>query len=287
MRRQGVVRTAVSVIDGLLVDAPTSIPGDPICGLAILCRPVSTTRHPDVGGPARVPLAHRERIDWHAHDDHQLVHPLRGVLRISTPVGGWVVPPHRAVWIPAGVRHAHEAYGPTEMRAIVFGPEVNPLGLEQPAVLAITPLLREVVATLTDDVDLTDGQRHNLERVVLDQLRRVEQLPLCLPEPADPRLRDLAAILREHPGDGRTLAQLGTAVGASERTLSRLFRAETGMSFPQWRAQLRLHHALTLLPTGATVTAIATACGYAGPSAFIQAFRQAFGTTPGEYGRAG
>jgi AraC-like DNA-binding protein len=104
----------------------------------------------------------------------------------------------------------------------------------------------------------------------------------------------VTAILAGDPGSDRTLAELGRVVGAGERTLSRLFRAETGMTFPQWRAQLRLHHSLTLLATGRSVTATAMTCGYSTPSAFTAAFRATFGTTPGRYrtqmrslGRAG
>ncbi|WP_330239690.1 AraC family transcriptional regulator [Streptomyces sp. NBC_00525] len=239
-------------------------------------------------GPARVPLAHQERIARHHHVEHQLVCPSRGVLEVATPAGVWAVPPHRAVWIPAGVAHAHLAYGPTELRALSFAPADNPLRLDRPTVLAVTPLLREVVACLTDAAEpaLDTRQRRNLERVALDQLRRVEPLGVCLPSPADPRLRDIARILRDDPADSRTLTELGTAVGAAPRTLSRLFRAETGMSFPQWRTQLRLHHALTLLSSGGSVTSVAVACGYSGPSAFIQSFRHAFGTTPGSYAQA-
>ncbi|WP_329121562.1 AraC family transcriptional regulator [Streptomyces sp. NBC_01465] len=233
--------------------------------------------------PARVPLAHQERIDWHDHDDHQLISPGSGVLHVSTAHGSWVVPPHRAVWLPARVRHAHQAYGPTELRALTFPRSADPLRLDRPTVLAVGPLLREVIAALTHEGELPAGPRRNLERVALDQLRQVEALQVHLPALADPRLRDVAQLLADDPGDGRTLAGLGAAVGASERTLSRLFRAETGMSFPQWRTQFRLHHALTLLAAGTPVTGTAAACGYSGPSAFIQAFRSAFGTTPGEY----
>jgi AraC-like DNA-binding protein len=249
------------------------------------------TRLP-LDGPTRLPLAHRERVEWHDHAENQLIAPGLGVLQVATDTGTWVVPPHRAVWVPAGVAHAHQAHGPSELRTLCFAPGVNPLGLERPAVLAVTPLLREVVAVLTGaghvpdrDRPLTAAQRRNLERVALDQLQRVEALPLELPTPRDPRLRDVAALLTADPGDERTLAELGAAVGAAERTLSRLFRAETGMSFPQWRGQLRLHHSLKLLARGASVTSTAVACGYATPSAFIEAFRHAFGTTPGAYRR--
>ncbi|MFC3491688.1 helix-turn-helix transcriptional regulator [Glycomyces rhizosphaerae] len=89
--------------------------------------------------------------------------------------------------------------------------------------------------------------------------------------------------MEDDPADRRTLAQLGAAIGASERTLSRLFREQAEMTFAQWRGQFRLHHALVLLAAGHQVTRIAGACGYASPSAFIGAFREAFGRTPGEF----
>ncbi|WP_433891645.1 AraC family transcriptional regulator [Streptomyces sp. CA-111067] len=237
-------------------------------------------------GPTTAELTHRERIEWHFHARHQLVHPSRGVLRVSTTDGTWVVPPYRAVWIPAGVAHSHQAHGPTRMRTLSFAASADPLHTERPAVLAVGPLLREVIVSLTDEVAhpvRTARQCRALERVALDELRRVDALPLVLPTPADDRLRAVAALLHADPADPRSLAELGSAVGAGERTLSRLFRAELGMSFPQWRTQLRLHHSLTLLAAGATVTSAGTACGYANTSAFIEAFRNAFGSTPGRY----
>ncbi|MFE0459706.1 AraC family transcriptional regulator [Kitasatospora sp. NPDC058965] len=239
-------------------------------------------------GPTRHELAHRERIDWHQHTVHQLIHPSDGVLRVSTAQGVWVVPPLRAVWVPAGVAHAHQAHGPTRMRALAFPADRDPLPPGRPTVLAVSPLLREVVVALTDDLvtrQFDARQRRNLERVALDQLRGVDALPLHLPAPTDPRLVELTALLTRDPGDRRPLARLGAAVGASERTLSRLFRQQTGMTFPQWRTQLRLHHALTLLATGASVTTVAATCGYANTSAFIESFRLAFGGTPGQYFR--
>ncbi|WP_039905278.1 AraC family transcriptional regulator [Micromonospora lupini] len=240
----------------------------------------------DVDGPARVPLADRDRIDWHDHARHQLVCPRNGVLGVSTPTGMWTVPPDRAVWIPAGVAHAHRAYGPTDMRAIMFDRPLNPLGVDQPTALSVSPLLREVIVSLTDGEELTDDERDNLERVALDQLVRAATLRLRLPYPADPRLRDLAEILLDDPTDHRTLAELGMAVGAGARTLSRLFREQTGMSFPHWRTQLRLQHSLRLIAEGESVTTTAAASGYSGPSSFIQAFRAYFGMTPGEYCRS-
>jgi len=234
-------------------------------------------------GPTMEHLRHRERIDWHDHAEQQLLYPSSGLLIVSTTHGSWVVPPQRAVWLPAAVAHAHQAYGATQVRTVAFPVDVNPLGLTQPTVLSVSRLLRELIIALTDDPARPLDEQRDLKRVALHQLKPAPALQFHLPQPGDERLRDVTAILAEDPGSDRTLAELGRAVGAGERTLSRLFRAETGMTFPQWRAQLRLHHSLTLLASGLSVTAAAVACGYSTPSAFTAAFHATFGTTPGTY----
>jgi AraC-like DNA-binding protein len=95
----------------------------------------------------------------------------------------------------------------------------------------------------------------------------------------------IADLLAADPTDGRSLGEFGRTVGAGERTLSRLFREQTGMTFPQWRAALRLQHAPVLLANGESVTVVAAASGYRSCSAFIEAFGNAFGATPGTYQR--
>jgi AraC-like DNA-binding protein len=251
---------------------------------------MSQTRHVaewrELTGPTYAELGHRDTIDWHYHDVHQIVYPSSGVLAISAAAGTWVVPPQRAVWIPPGVPHAHQAHGPVQMRTLAISSAAVDQPLPAgPAVLEVTPLLREIIVALTsgDGTPYTARQRATMEQVALDQLRRVDQLPVGLPTPADDRLRAIDALLRADPADERTLAELGVMVGASERTLSRLFRQETGMTFPQWRTQFRLQHALVLLANRTSVTTTALACGWSNPSAFIETFRRAFGASPGKF----
>lgn len=123
--------------------------------------------------------------------------------------------------------------------------------------------------------------------VLLDQLRASPLQPLHLPAPADLRLAAVCALLHADPADRRGLAELSAqaGAGAGERTLSQLFRAELGMTFPQWRTQLRLHHALRLLAVDTPVTAVAHRCGWSSTSAFIDVFRRAFGHTPGVHAK--
>src|ERR1700723_468487 len=103
-------------------------------------------RHPLPGPTGRL-LEHRERIDWHDHAEHQLVYPRAGVLHVRTDRGAWVVPPRRAVWLPAGVPHSHRAHGRPQMLMLAF----PPLNAIEPTVLAVDELLRDVIIALAGD----------------------------------------------------------------------------------------------------------------------------------------
>jgi AraC-like DNA-binding protein/mannose-6-phosphate isomerase-like protein (cupin superfamily) len=236
-------------------------------------------RHLSEAPTGRRPLAPGAGIDAHRHDTHQIVYACRGVVSVTTDAGTWVAPASRALWVPAGTVHEHRAHGDTDLRLV--GLTANPLSLDRPAVLAVGPLLRELIIAYTGTGIGAGPERERMLGVLLDQLRHAPEQPLCLPTAKDSRLAAVCAALHQDPADGGTLAQLAARAGTSDRTLARLFRAELGMSFPQWRTQLRLHHALLLLADGTPVTAVAHRCGWASASAFIDVFRRAFGYTPG------
>jgi AraC-like DNA-binding protein/quercetin dioxygenase-like cupin family protein len=240
-------------------------------------------RHEPVASTGTQSLAPGAAIDAHRHDDHQIVYAGRGVLAVTTSAGSWVAPGTRAIWVPAGTVHAHQAHGELELHLVGLPATENPLALETPTVLAVGPLLRELIVAYTSTQDDNSPERARLRAVLLDQLRVSPQQPLHLPTPAAPLLQTLCDILRADPADPRTLAELGREIGASDRTLSRLFRSELGMTFPQWRTQLRLHHALVLLAENMPVTAVAHLCGWSSASAFIDVFRRTFGHTPGAH----
>ncbi|MFG1695675.1 AraC family transcriptional regulator [Nonomuraea sp. NPDC049309] len=240
---------------------------------------MSHIRHLPEAPTGHRPLTAGAGMDAHRHDTHQIVYACRGVLSVTTDAGTWVAPANRAIWVPAGTVHEHRAHGDTDLRLV--GLTHNPLNLGRPAVLAVGPLLRELIIAYTADSAAPEAERARLLAVLLDQLKRAPEQPFHLPTPRDPRLAAVCAALHDDPADPATLARLAARAGTSERTLARLFRAELGMSFPQWRTQLRLHHALVLLADGLPVTAVAHRCGWSTPSAFIDVFKKAFGYTPG------
>jgi AraC-like DNA-binding protein len=223
------------------------------------------------------------------HSRGHLVYAARGVLSVHTERGTSIVPANRVAWTPAGFTHYHRAHSHTEMRILFLPASVARLVPGHPAVFTASGLAREVLLILTTPRNYEPAARYDsaargrLRRVLVDELREADEQPLQLPEPRDDRLRAVARMLYEDPRDNTSLAELGRVAGASARTLSRLFRTELGMTFYEWRTQLRIYHALILLADGRDATYVAHACGWANPSSFIAAFTSVIGTTPGRY----
>lgn len=231
-------------------------------------------------------LGHDEHTPGHVHPQGHLVYPARGVLSLATAEGTWIAPPNRIVWIPEGFEHQHSAHGVTDMRIVFVPPTVAKLLPAHPVVLVMTPLAREAIMALTSSDGRSAPARARLRRVVIDDITAAPEQPLHLPEPRDERLRAVKYQVEQDLSSPDTLADIGRRIGVGERTLSRLFHEETGMSFRQWRIQLRIHRSLILLAEGSSVIDAGVACGWANPSAFITIFTNLVGQTPGRYRRA-
>ena len=236
---------------------------------------------PDGFFVATFPMPVGTLFNWHAHDDHQLAWACAGVLTVLTEGATWVLPPTRALWIPAGLPHETGASGQATMRSVYVPPGLSPVDWTVPTVIAASPLLAEVIGYLGGE--LTAARRAHAEAVLSDLLTPIPVTSLDVRFPADDLAGPVARALRDNPADQRTLAEWGRAVGASERTLARAFVAGTGLPFGQWRTLLRIRSALPLLAAGETAGRVAGRVGYETPSAFIAAFRRLTGVTPTAY----
>jgi AraC-like DNA-binding protein/quercetin dioxygenase-like cupin family protein len=228
---------------------------------------------------ADFPMSAGTVFDWHTHEDHQLAWAASGVLTVITADATWVLPPTRALWIPAGLPHETGAAGRATMRALYIKP--GHFGWTEPTPVLASPLLAELIGYLGTDLD--PGQRAHAEALLADLLTPIPVTVLDPRPPADPLAAQVARALRDNPADQRTLADWGRAVGASERTLARAFVAGTGVPFGHWRTLLRIQAALPLLARGEPVSRVARRVGYETPSAFVAAFRRITGITPAAY----
>jgi AraC-like DNA-binding protein len=223
-------------------------------------------------------------IRSHRHHWGQLIYAASGVMRVQADGMLWIVPPARAVWVPAEAEHEIDALGDFAMRTLYFPVELV-AGLPGACcALEVAPLLRELVLELVERCPIDDGDASSM-RLAEAAIERVgaaatQPLALRLPLPRDPRAARIADRLRDDPACEAELPELARAAGASARTVQRLFLAETGLRFAEWRQRLRLMHGASRLGLGASVTDAGLDCGYASTSAFIAAYRKQFGTTP-------
>ena len=221
----------------------------------------------------------------HHHERAQLIYATAGTMRVSTDDGVWVVPPQRALWMPAGVTHSIVMLGDTTMRTLDVRDDAAAAMPTVCRVLSISPLLRELIVRATElpvQYDET-GPAGHVVALIVSELQGLQSLALQLPMPRDLRLRGLCQKLLDAPGDQRPLDAWAATINTSARTLARRFTSETGLSFGAWRQQARVLEAMGRLGGGAAVTEVAFDLGYESVSAFSAMFHRATGAPPSQF----
>ena len=229
------------------------------------------------------------RVDAHMHREAQLVYATRGTMQVTTPKGRWLVPPDRAVWVPARLEHAIDMLADVEMRTLYFEKawlrrEQHGEHLTSEFVVRVSPLLHQAILALF--ADRASGERTALlVKLALLELHRAEDSTTFIPLPREPRCRRAAEIVLADPTAAHEIEAVARTVGTSARTLSRLFSAETELSFKSWCQRARIAAAIERLSTDADVSIkqLAAHLGYASLPAFSHAFRQVTGKTPTEF----
>ena len=224
------------------------------------------------------------QFDWHTHEDHQLAWASRGVLTVVTDAATWLLPRSRALWIPAGARHEVRAHGATVMRSLYIRTKPLAIGWSTPTVVRARPLLVELIEYLGDD-SLDSARHERAAALLVDLLEPLDVTTIEVRMPADSRALSVAEALLRHPAENQTLTSWGRQVGASGRTLERVFLAETGVPFSRWRTLARLKASLPMLASGQSISLVAPEVGYESTSAFVAAFHREVGLTPTAYFR--
>ena len=229
------------------------------------------------------------RLDPHMHREAQLVFAIKGTMQVTTPGGRWLVPPDRAVWVPARLEHAIDVLADIEMRTLYFdlgwlSRHGNSKSLKAEFVVRVSPLLHQAILALFDgrgDPERTDL----LVRLALLELHQAEDPTTFIPLPQEARCRRAAELVLADPAGLHEIEALARQVGTSARTLSRLFAAETQLSFKSWCQRARIAAAIEKLSTDPKLSRkqMAADLGYANLSAFSHAFRQVTGKTPTEF----
>jgi AraC-like DNA-binding protein len=223
-----------------------------------------------------------DRIPLHIHKRGQLIHAISGTMKVETADAAWIVPPALALWMPPAFPHGMVMRGELAMRTIYIDPAACAALPAGPMLVEIGGLMRELILAALEEPLAYDeaGRGGMIARLILSELSRMQERKMHLPMPRDPRAFRVARALLDEPDAGGDLDDWAQQAGASRRTLARLFRGETGFSFNEWRSRLRAIDGLARLSAGEPVGAVASAVGYASPSAFSAMVRRNFGAPP-------
>lgn len=228
--------------------------------------------------------SHGYLLPRHSHRRGQLLYGATGVMQVSTQQGNWVVPPQRAVWIPAHVPHEVLMLGVSTRSLYIEPTTITALG-DNCQVIRVSPLMRQLLMEAVEmplEYDET-GRDGTLVSLLLHELTRATHLPLHVPLPDDPRLLALCLAFLQQPDVQQSPGRWAEHVHLSLRTFSRVFRQHTGLSFVQWRQRACVVQALARLASGDAITRIALDFGYESPAAFSAMFRRVLGQSPSTY----
>lgn len=223
-------------------------------------------------------------LERHRHRRAQFLYGATGTMRVDTEQGSWTVPNRRAVLIPPNTEHEVLMRG-VSTRSLYFEPAAAPWFPDRCLVVEVSALLRELVLAAVDmPAEYPRKGRHaSLVELIMHELRTLSPLPFELPLPVHPELRQLCLRFQSAPNTRTAPAEWAAELHLSERTLNRLFRTETGLSYRRWRQRACAVHAIHLLSAGTPVTSVAGTLGYANPAAFSTMFRAETGVPPNRF----
>jgi len=227
---------------------------------------------------------------WHFHDVHEIEYAIRGMVEVKTEAGHYLLPPHQAAWIPAGLHHQTTLNAGVQTLAVLFEPRLVPMAGDRVRIIAVSALLREMMLysvrwpiSRTESGMEADSFFQTLGYVVAEALD--DEKPLHLPVSNDPVVAAATDYTRAHL-DCVTLSDVTRAVGVSERTLRRIFNTHLGMSWRSYLLRARVVRSMALLAQpDRSILEVSIAVGFDDVGAFARSFARHCGETPSAYKR--
>ncbi|WP_274370200.1 AraC family transcriptional regulator [Morganella morganii] len=223
-------------------------------------------------------------LEYHAHRRAQFLYPATGLIEVSTADGEWVIPPSCGVWIPEQVAHETRMLN-VSTRSLYIEPAAKPRHAVSCEVVSVSPLLRQLLLEAVDipaeyDIQGRDGM---LMQLILCELARMPPLPFFAPIPRDEKLGRLCREFMRKPVITSQPGEWAEQLHKSERSFSRFFRTQTGMSFSEWRQQACLLNSLSHILSGKSITEVAYELGYNSAGAFSIMFKKQMGQSPSHF----
>jgi AraC-like DNA-binding protein len=219
-------------------------------------------------------------FDAHVHECGQLVFAQYGPMLLETRNGIVRLGPDRAAWLPAGEPHAVLLDRRFKYHSLYIDRDFCSHGTC--GVFILSPLLRELIIDVSSwpESNLTADEKMRRAYVIVDEIVRAPRTGSSVRIPEDRKLSIICRALERNTSIEKSLEEWAVEVGASTKTLQRLFLSQTGMPFQQWRNHVRMTRALELQMSGMRELDVALAVGYATEGSYAQAFKKFYGHPP-------
>lgn len=221
----------------------------------------------------------------HSHELGQFVLVRRGILHGYAEHNTWLLQAGMAAWIPAGFEHWGRTNDSVELAVLYLSADQcrNFPKIARP--MLTTSLMVALCERLITGQNgyLAPDRAQRMTEMLVEEIAEAPTVELVLSLPSDPRLKRITDALMANPSSRLSLAEWGRQVGASERTLIRLFQRETGLNFGEWYDRLLLMEAANGLAKGLANDRLAKTLGFASSDSFGHWFRRVTGRSPQTY----
>lgn len=216
----------------------------------------------------------------HEHKKGQLLYAPQGCMTFALDNSICTLPPTKAVWIPPHTSHRAVMTNVVAYRSLYF--DCSKYSCPDDIVMVeVNDLLKALIDKMALwEWDIEETKTRATSALFWEEFYQAKQFEFSLPLPSDRRLTGFRKAMTKSGFIAPELNQLSQTVGASSKTITRLFKAETGMSYQDWRQQWRLLKAIELLCEERQVSDVAHCLEFSSDSAFIAFFKKQTGQTP-------
>lgn len=216
----------------------------------------------------------------HEHKKGQLLYAPQGCMTFALDNSICILPPTKAVWIPPHTSHRAVMTNVVAYRSLYFDCSKYSCP-DEIVMIEVNDLLKALIDKMALwEWEIEETKTQATSNLFWEEFYQAKQFELSLPLPSDRRLTGFRKAMTKGDFIAPELNQLSQTVGASSKTITRLFKAETGMSYQDWRQQWRLLKAIELLCEERQVSDVAHCLEFSSDSAFIAFFKKQTGQTP-------
>lgn len=215
----------------------------------------------------------------------QLLYAPSGCMTVTTSDRQFVLPPFRMLWIPANEVHRVSFRNMVAYRSVYFDMEYAAGFMNSSLkVLHVNPLMKEIIERICFwEWATPDDNQENIIKVFWNEISHAREEKLVLKMPEDRRFKKVIEEWTKRLSMPPMLKKLAEDTGAVEKTITRIFKKETGLSYQEWRQQWRIQRSIELLVEGNSIGEVAHILDFSSDSAFIEFFKKHTGSTPLQY----